>query len=150
MSPIWTFRTTMGLFTHGRFLPLVAAGINIVVSIILAKHIGLIGVLLGTTFSRFFAGIWTAPYIVYHYGFHKRSGRYYFRWFINLFVVCLDIGLVFLFSKYVVLNGVAAIVVYGLLSVLIFITSTTMIYFRTPEFKYALRIIGKYARSFHV
>ena len=147
MTPVWTFRTTMGLFSHGRFLPLVAAGINIIVSILLARRMGLIGVLLGTTFSRFFAGIWPAPYIIYHYGLMKKAGSYYGKWFINLFIVCLDIWLISFLSDHLGLEGVAAIIIYGISAMLIFIVSTILVYMRSTELKYTTTILKRIFRS---
>ena len=147
MTPVWTFRTTMGLFSHGRFLPLVAAGINIIVSILLARRMGLIGVLLGTTFSRFFAGIWPAPYIIYHYGLMKKAGSYYGKWFINLFIVCLDIWLISFLSDHLGLEGVAAIIIYGISAMLIFIVSTILVYMRSTELKYTTTILSRIFRS---
>ena len=147
MTPVWTFRTTMGLFSHGRFLPLVAAGINIIVSILLARRMGLIGVLLGTTFSRFFAGIWPAPYIIYHYGLMKKAGSYYGKWFINLFIVCLDIWLISFLSDHLGLEGVAAIIIYGISAMLIFIVSTILVYMRSTELKYTTTVFRRIFRS---
>ena len=140
MSPVWTFRTTMGLFSYGRFLPLVAAGINLVTSIWLGKNMGLIGVLLGTTISRFCTGIWPAPYIVYHYGFKKKAREYYFKWFRNVFVVFANVGVVFLYSTYLKLNGVAAIFVYGIFAVIIFTLSVIVLYKNAPELKYFIEV----------
>ena len=80
MNSIWTFRTTMGLFTHGRYRPLVSAMINIIVSVILARYIGLLGVLLGTTITRLVTNVWYDPYIVYKYGVKKSAVKYYRLW----------------------------------------------------------------------
>ncbi len=147
MTPVWTFRTTMGLFTHGRFLPLVTAGINLIVSILLARRMGLIGVLLGTTVSRFLAGIWPAQYIIFHYGLNKDAGRYYAKWIINLFIVCLDIWLISLLSKYLGLSGVAAIIVYGIFAILFFSVSTILVYMRSTELLYTATMLKNFFRS---
>ena len=141
MSPIWTFRSTMGLFLHGRFLPLVAAGINLVASVLLAKCMGLIGVLLGTTVSRLCAGIWPAPFIVYHYGFQKDAKEFYQKWFVNLMIVFVDIGIVYSFSQYFKFSGVIAVVVYGALAVTVFSLSTIIAYYKSSEMKYTMGIV---------
>ena len=143
MSPVWTFRSTMGLFVYGKYVPLVTAGINIVISIILAKFLGLIGVLLGTTISRMCVGIWSAPYIVYHYGFMKKVRRYYIKWLSYLLFACMNVLLTYMFSKLIVLTGVAAIVVYGLFATATFFLSVILVHLKSTEQQYAIMIIKR-------
>ncbi len=54
MSPSYTYRTTLGYFVQGRFAPAAAAVINIILSVIMGKWIGLSGVFFATSISRFF------------------------------------------------------------------------------------------------
>lgn len=89
LQSLWTFRTTMGLFVQGKYRPIFAAGINIVVSVILAKQIGVIGVLLGTTFSRVFVNAWYDPYIIFKHGLKMSPKKYYFNYFIRFIQVIL-------------------------------------------------------------
>ena len=143
MTAIWTFRTTMGLFAHGKYLPLVASAVNLVVSIGLAKYLGLLGVLLGTTASKLSTGIWPAPYIVYHYGLQKRPHMYYLKWFWNMFIVFADILFVSIFKQFLILNGLSAVLVYGFFSVVVFMLSIVITYGRSAEFKYTLEIVKR-------
>ena len=140
MTPAWTFRTTMGLFSHGKFLPLVAAFINLGVSIWWAKAYGLIGVLLGTTFTKLCTGVWPAPYIIFHHGWAKRPFAYYAKWFANLLVVVIDIGLVRLIDNLLHLQGVLAVFAYGIASVVIFLLSVFLVYGKSYEFRYAIQV----------
>ena len=80
MNPVWTFRSTMGLFVHGRFRPLASAVINIVVSILLVRLIGPVGVLIGTTVTRVTTNVWYDPYIVYKHGLKASPLSYYLLW----------------------------------------------------------------------
>lgn len=77
ITPIWTFRSTLGLFVHGKYRPIVSAIINVVVSILLAYKLGIIGVLLGTTATRVVTNSWYDPYIVYKHGLKKSPLKYY-------------------------------------------------------------------------
>lgn len=97
MSSLWTFRSTMGLFTQGKYRPIVAAVLNIIVSIFLGKYIGIAGVLLGTTISRLFVNLWYDPYIIYKYGFEKNVKKYYLTYFyriINVSIICIVLFLI--------------------------------------------------------
>ncbi|HAT4150005.1 TPA: sugar translocase, partial [Clostridium perfringens] len=82
---IWTYRSAMGLFVYGRFRPIISAIVNVVVSTILAKYIGMIGVLLGTTITRVTTNIWYDPIIIFKYGF-KRTVKQYYKEYIKYFV----------------------------------------------------------------
>lgn len=80
MSVLWIFRSTMGLFTQGKYRAIICAILNMAISIMLAKKIGLIGVLLGTTISRLVVNLWYDPYIIYKYGFNKSVKEYYIKY----------------------------------------------------------------------
>lgn len=68
LSLYWTFRSTMGLFVQGKYRSLVAAAINVIVSIWLAQRMGLVGVLLGTTIARVLVNLWYDPYLILRKG----------------------------------------------------------------------------------
>lgn len=76
-SVISAYRTAYGLFWHGRYRPVAAVIINIVASIILAKYIGLDGILIGTTISRLSTLVWYDAYIVHKYGLKESVKSYY-------------------------------------------------------------------------
>ena len=62
----------MGLFSKGKYSPIVAAIINIVLSIVLGKYIGLMGIFLATSISRLLTTTWVDPYLIYK---HKIDGK---------------------------------------------------------------------------
>lgn len=77
MSPVWTFRTTMGLFIYGRWRPVISALINFILSMMFAKHWGIEGVLVATAISRITTNLWFDPYIVYKKGWGISPIQYY-------------------------------------------------------------------------
>ena len=97
MNPIWTFRSTMGLFIYGRWRPVISAIINFVFSLIFAKWWGIEGVLIATAISRITTNLWFDPYIVYKKGFGQSPKAYYL-----------------LFLKYALIVALAAAAVSGL------------------------------------
>ena len=143
LNSIWTFRSTMGLFIHGKWRPLISAVINLVVSIWWAKEIGFIGVLLGTTFTRIVTNVWYDPLIVYKHGLHKTPYKYYLKWIFYLVIVITDIILITIFTKIIPLTGILAIITYGTAAIIVFCLSVITIFFKTKELKYLLFIINK-------
>lgn len=140
---VWTFRATMGLFVYGKWRPLVSAIINIIVSIWWGKEFGLIGVLLGTTFTRVATNVWFDPLIVYKHGIHKTPYKYYVRWCIYLLIVLADIGIIRLLQTTVPLVGMLAVLIYGFAAVIVFLISITIAFSKTEEFKYLLHILQR-------
>lgn len=95
MTSLWMFRSTMGLFVQGQYRHIITAVVNIIFSIILAKIMGLVGVLFGTTISRVAITLWYDPYIIYKHGFKKGVKTYYLAYLyraILLFCICLIIN----------------------------------------------------------
>lgn len=79
------FRDSLGLYYYDRHKPLIESAINLVVSILLVKNFGLLGVFLGTLISMLTTSFWVEPYILYKYGFEQGLRDYilkYLRYFI--------------------------------------------------------------------
>ena len=79
MSPVWAFRTTMGLFVYGRWRPVISAAMNFALSMWFAQFWGIEGVLIATAISRITTNLWFDPYIVYKKGWDASPKRYYFK-----------------------------------------------------------------------
>ena len=86
-----TYREVTGLFKVGKYRPLIAAMINLVVSIILAYPLGISGILLGTVISRLCVYFWYDPYII-HKKLFKRKLKYYFATYLIYLMAALGIG----------------------------------------------------------
>lgn len=59
------FRDSLGLFWFDRYKSLFEAVINLVVSLILGYHLGVIGIFLGTLISTITTSLWVEPYMLY-------------------------------------------------------------------------------------
>ena len=141
ITSVWTFRATMGLFKYGKWRPLFSAIINVVVSIWWGREFGLIGVLLGTTFTRVVTNLWYDPWIVYKYGLKKNPAGFYMRWMLYLLVISFNtVGILYI-QRLTSLRGIAAVLGYGCLSVTLFFISILIFFHSREEYKYTLSII---------
>lgn len=147
MNSIWLFRSTMGLFVYGRWRPLISAIINVVVSIILAKQMGLIGVLLGTTITRITTNVWFDPYIVFKYGMKKSPIGYYLNWIKYLLVIVTDYGIIMFLKQKLLLSGIGAVVLYGTMCIIIFAISVLILYRKSKQFSYFTSIMRRVSIS---
>ncbi len=143
ISSVWTFRSTMGLFKYGRWRPLFSAIINVVVSIWWGNNVGVIGVLLGTTFTRVVTNLWYDPWIVYKYGLKKNPVNFYSRWLIYFVVISVDaIGIMYI-QHITALHGLIAVIIYGVIAVTLFCLSVVLVFYHSDEFKYTKLIIKR-------
>jgi len=70
-GPAGEYMAVLGYFKYDKYMSLIGAGINLVTSIWLSKHIGIAGVLLGTVITQIFYWL-TRVFIVYK-NYFKRS-----------------------------------------------------------------------------
>lgn len=139
-NAVWNYKNTYGLFRYGRYLLVMTAGINLVLSILLGQHIGVAGVLIATSVSRIVTNIWYEPYAVYKYGLHTSVKKYYYSYikYAIMFVFML-IGTKMISGLYVHMNidNLLLISIYKLLCVIIIPNMfIILVLFKKEEFKY--------------
>lgn len=141
-SMLWMFRSTTGLFTKGKFRPIIASLLNIVISIILGKYMGLIGVLLGTTISRTLSNLCFDPYIIYKYAFGEKVKQFYISYmFRSILMIFMYISLNVIKCK-MFIDGVTILgfVLLLILSIVLINFVLYITYKKSEEFKYILNI----------
>lgn len=70
------FKIAAGLFEQDRYLPLVQGAVNLILSIVLVRRIGVTGVYVGTLVSGLLANL-IRPGIIYRVCFGKTAGEYF-------------------------------------------------------------------------
>lgn len=90
-NAVWTYYNTQGLFRRGRYVVLITAALNVILSIILGKFLGLFGILLASAISRLFTSTWYSPYAVFKYGF-EMSPKWYFIRYIRFALLLVATG----------------------------------------------------------
>lgn len=134
--PCYSFRTTSGLFEKTKLVPLIEVIINIVISIILAKYMGVAGVFLGTSLSKLLTFFWTDPKLLYENMFEKNHiKKYYYKYIYYFFVTSLVGTIVFIISKFMPASNyfmiIIKFIVLGIVTLLMFIGLTV----KTNEYK---------------
>lgn len=90
--PCCSYRTTAALFDKSKYVPVYEAVLNIGISIILAKYLGVAGVFLGTSISKFLTFSWTDPVIIYKYLFKNNNLKEYFKKYFYYLFITLSVG----------------------------------------------------------
>lgn len=101
--PNASFTDATGLFIKDRIRPLIEALINIVISVVLTKYIGIAGVFMGTILSYAFTAFWRQPYILYKYSFKRKQTDFWFV-FLKFFLSFVLFSLICITFKNEVLN----------------------------------------------
>lgn len=85
------FVSADGLFKYFKLMPILSALLNLLLSVILGKKYGLIGILLATTISQLLTNTWYYPYIVCKHSIKKTVILYWIYYIVAiLFVVAIS------------------------------------------------------------
>lgn len=126
------FKTACGIFQADKYIGIVQAVVNLVISIILAKWIGLPGIYIGTLSQGLIDVVWR-PYLVYRIEFKESPMEYYRIWFKYLIIiVMLSVVSYVVFSKFLMQPSLIRIIIAG---VVIFVGANLILYaiFRNKE-----------------
>lgn len=86
LLPIWVFREATGLYRETRFVMLLTAALNIVLSIVLGNSIGLAGIIFATSLSRLLTYFWYEPRLLFSKYFGRSSSVYFIEIAKNLVI----------------------------------------------------------------
>ncbi len=138
-----TFRTSMGLFEQAKYRPLFGIVINLGISVVLVKHLGICGVLIGTIISSLVTYMWFDPYIIYKFGFKKSVKKYYLKNFEYLLFILINGIIIKIFLNFINYEGLKYFLVAGFTSVTIPVMLLIVVYGKSDEAKYIKDILKK-------
>lgn len=118
-SSLLTFKEAMGIYHEDRFRPLAEGLVNLVVSIILAPHLELVGVLIGTICSHLFVNMWVEPLVLYRKGFERKTSSYFISYSIYLVCLVAVCGLTMLLSSWIAVTSFWMLIVKAVFVVLV-------------------------------
>ncbi len=122
MNTLWTFRSTLGLFTQGWYRPLLVAGLNVFFSILLGIKLGTFGVLIATFISRAFVNLWFDPLIIHKYGFGESVIPFYKMYVSRMAEIALIAVIIAVIKRKMVSSGVTLLNFIALMFVTVIIT----------------------------
>ncbi|GAB6103592.1 oligosaccharide flippase family protein [Blautia glucerasea] len=148
MHPLGAFRQANGLFVQTKYVAIVKAIINLVVSIALVKPLGILGVWLGTVVAYALSQLWYEPIVIYKEVF-KRNVKSYYLTFIKYTIVTVacSASITILMERIFILDTVPDFLLRILLCLLVPNISIYLIYRKTEECKYAITAINRVIAS---
>lgn len=133
--PTNVYRDTLGLFKKGRFAPFCCAIINVFLSIVLGKSLGITGVFLATIISIVLTKFWYLPRMIYENIF-ERKFIFYFK---SLFRNTLPFVISYFVCSYLALlfksDGVIAFCLKTLITMVVTMAISLLLLRNTSEYK---------------
>ena len=123
LQPLWIYRDATGLYVRTKYVMLIGAVLNIVLSILLGKAMGLTGIVLASAIARLSTYFWYEPRLLFREYFEKSAAEYYVALFKNALLMMAAIGVLWVFlagvqvqnwlqliGKGVVIGGICSVV----------------------------------------
>lgn len=131
-----SFRTAYGLFYIAKFRPIIMVILNIIISLILVKPLGVAGVIIGTIASRLVTTAWLDPYIVYKHGFKANPISYYTKYIYYMIIFVVSNVIIKLITQYLVIKSIIMWIIVALITFIIYNLIIVVLFYNTEEFKY--------------
>ncbi|PEX10223.1 transporter [Priestia megaterium] len=131
-QPLWSFREASGLFRKIRYIMTFTAVINLILSIVLGRMIGLPGIFIATAISKLSTYFWYEPNILFKEYFHKSSKVFYKETFKNVIFLGFLIYLTGKITEYISVDTwfswLAKAIIIGALSLVL-----SLLFYRKSE-----------------
>ena len=144
MQQLWTFRDASGLYQKTKYVMLVTAILNIILSILLGKIYGVAGIVIATALSRLLTYFWYEPKLLFEIYFEKKSLGYYIDAFFNIMLMGICYFISNIVCQYIELyNGWIQWICKSIACSIIVIVIYFLRYFWTKEFLEMIKKLKK-------
>lgn len=135
------FKDAAGIWQEDKFVPVVESILNIVISILLVKKIGLVGVFIGTILSSLTLWVYSYPKFV-HKKLFKKNYKSYIKENLRYLIIFILIAMITYLSSslFIVKNNLMQVIVNTIVAVLVSNLLLVLIFFKTDNFKFFLNL----------
>ena len=133
LYPNWCYRYTTDLFNRAKYIMILCAILNIVLSIILGFTSGLFGILLATGLSRLITTFWYEPYIMYKNIFNKKLKDYFLNQLKYILIFIIISFIIYKICSYIILSNLFIQIILKEFASIIIICAIYWIMFRKSQ-----------------
>lgn len=133
-NTIWICRSTMGIFKEVQYINLIAAILNIVLSVVLGYVVGVAGVIVATAISRLLTSFWYEGKIVFN-KLEKSAKEYYLIQLRSALLAIVIVGGSVGINKWVPVSGIGGMLIKILVCTIITMLVELIFNRKTLEFK---------------
>lgn len=131
-----TFREAFGLYWYDRYKHIFTAIINLSASVVLVRKFGMAGIFYGTLVSMLSTCFWVEPYVLYKYGFNKKSRIYFFKYILYTSVVVATGFLTKICCGLIMYTGIAGLLSKVIICCVIPNLIFLLLFYKTREFQF--------------
>lgn len=106
LQPLWSYREATGLYRRTKWVMVICALVNLILSVILGRLIGLAGILFASALSRLCTYIWYEPKILFREYFELSPFKYYLQLVGNFGVIIIITCLAGWISSLIVVESI--------------------------------------------
>lgn len=143
----WMFCEAAGVYWKGKSKPIWEALVNLVVSLILVKTIGISGIFIGTIITILVVDLPIEPYLAFKYVLNGGLAKYYLRYFVYLITFGIVSTVTYFACSIVTGTGIIALILKAIVALItsniVFILCTL----KTKELKYATGLVKSYTNK---
>ena len=134
MRPVWTFREGTGMYKQIRYIMFATAILNLILSIVLGKIMGVSGILFATSISKLCTYFWYEPNILFRDFFHKPVSLYYREFLRNTILLAFCMAVCFIPAHFIPGTNI----IFWLFKAIVLCCMVSVLYYfryrRAPEF----------------
>ena len=146
-KPLSSAMHLSGFFDIGRNISFVSALVNLVVSIVLGKKIGMIGIFIGTM-CTYIIEIITKVHYLFKLYFKEDSFRYVCFWLRMLLVFIVEMVTIYFINLHLSFSALPAFVFNGFLSVLLTFVMITLVFGGSDVYLYSKELIMRHIKKY--
>lgn len=139
----FTYRTTMGLFRESVKAPVAATVLNLVLSVILGKITGLMGIFLATGISRLLTTTWVDGYLVFTKKLNKSPMRFFCTYVVYFGFTVVATAVIYMILSRIGFEGIIGVGCKIALCAVMYNALFAVCFGRTKVFKEVLNMFFK-------
>lgn len=94
LQPLWSYREATGLYKKTKYIMLITAILNIVLSLLWGKAFGIKGIIFASIVSRLVTYMWYEPFLLFKEYFNKPVKKYFGGIVFNFILIILDVFII--------------------------------------------------------
>ena len=153
--PLITMKSAAGFYYEDRAIPFVFSIVNLIVSIILVKYIGISGVIIGTIVGSLSLADWYRPVIIYKKLFNQPVEKYFQKYIKYIIIALIEIFLTYQLANFQVSTSIliqfifqliVSIIMPNIINLILFYNSSEFIYLKKVVIDILKKMIEKVRR----
>lgn len=147
LQPIWSYREATGLYIKTKYIMLIAATLNILLSLIMGINWGIKGILLASIVSRLLTYIWYEPYLLFKKYLKKSVKKYFFNLALNVLLVMVIAIVNAMIFDYVEVDGWINLILKSIIVIGVTTIEFVLLYGKTEGCKLLINKMKYYIKN---